>query len=93
MAKIEGITDPRSVRLGRALKNDEAVIPYIDVMRDFPAGKVVLEEGEKGSRVYRLVKAAAKESGVRVTCSWSADKQTLYWRKANAPKVATAVAA
>lgn len=90
MARIEGIEDPRSIKVGRALRNLEAMEPYREVLTKYPAGQVVIEEGDDPKRVHRLVARAAKESGVKVRCSWNKEKTILYWVKqtgrASAPR-------
>lgn len=95
MADIQGIEDPRSIKLGRALRNDEAAEPYKAVVQRFPAGMVTLEDGDDGKRIHRLVKKAAADLGVKITCSWNKEKTTLYWavRRPSVAKAAEAVEA
>lgn len=93
MADIQGIEDPRSIKLGRARRNVEAAEPYKAVIQRFPAGMVTLEDGDDWKRIHRLVKKAAADLGVKITCSWNKEKTTLYWVARRPPKAAEAVEA
>lgn len=90
MAKIEGVDDPRSIKLGRALRTLEAAAPYREVIERYPAGTVTLEEGEDARRVHRLVTKAAKDAGIRIRCSWDNNKTVLYWAKVTPKSVGAA---
>lgn len=81
MPKFEPL-NPDDVAIGRGRAAAEARMQYVDAIASSDAGRIVLDRGDRGSTVKRLLGEASKQSGVRIRSSWADDKQrVLYWKR------------
>ena len=74
--------NPDDVAVGRGRAGAERRKPYIAALKAGDAGSVELERGEKPATVKRLLQEAARQSNIRIRCSWTDGQQRmLVWKK------------
>lgn len=84
MPKFE-VLDPKDVQLGRDRAAAEERQQFIAAIQAGDAGKIILDAGERASRVKHRLTEASKEAGIRVRSSWEDKRQrVLLWKRVGA---------
>ena len=84
MPKFE-VMKPEDVLLGRGRAAAEERQAYVAAIQAGDAGKIVLDTGDRASRVKQRLTEASKEAGIRVRSSWEDKRQrVLLWKRVGA---------